>query len=196
MCRFPLFETLAIMDGQVQNLAYHQARLNQALKDYFKTENHLDLGQIIHVPAEFKQGKVRCRVDYNDQEYEINFYPYSPRKLERFKCVYTQDLDYAFKYSDRRALEQLKEPDCDEVIIINKGFVSDCTIGNLLFLKAGVWYSPATYLLKGTQLSRLLAEKQVVLTPIREEDLAQYEKIMMVNALNPFDLSRAVALEL
>ncbi len=78
------------------------------------------------------------------------------------------------------------------MIIINNGFVSDCSIGNLLFLKQKIWYSPQHYLLKGTQLTRLIEEKKVYLAEIRAENLFDYEQIMVINALNPFNSVRAV----
>ncbi|MDO9795428.1 branched-chain amino acid aminotransferase, partial [Glaesserella parasuis] len=63
---------------------------------------------------------------------------------------------------------------------------------NLLFLKQGKWYSPNHYLLKGTQLSYLLDEQKISLIDIPVEALFDYEQIMVINALNPFDLQRAV----
>ncbi len=102
-----------------------------------------------------------------------------------------ENFDYQFKYTDRLELEQLKQTACDEIILVNNGFISDCSIGNLLFLKQGKWYSPNHYLLKGTQLSYLLHEQKISLADIPVEALFDYEQIMVINALNPFDLQRA-----
>ncbi|WGE33074.1 aminotransferase class IV family protein [Actinobacillus genomosp. 1] len=192
MCRFPLFETIAIIDGEPQNLAYHQQRFEGAIKQYFNAQPQWQLAKVICVPDKFQQGSVRCRIDYNASEFQQQFSLYSPRKINSFQCVYTEDLDYRFKYSDRKRLDSLKTLQADEVIIINNGKVSDCTIGNLLFLKQGQWFSSQDYLLKGTQLSKLLEAGIVQLVQITSQDLPQYEQVMMVNALNPFDLQRAL----
>ncbi|MDE8033843.1 aminotransferase class IV family protein [Actinobacillus equuli subsp. equuli] len=192
MYRFPLFETIAIIDGEPQNLAYHQQRFESAIKLYFNAQPQWQLAEVICVPDEFQQGSVRCRIDYNASEFEQQFFLYTPRKINSFQCVYTEDLDYRFKYSDRKRLDSLKTLQADEVIIINNGKVSDCTIGNLLFLKQGQWFSSQDYLLKGTQLSKLLEASMVQLVQITSQDLPQYEQVMMVNALNPFDLQRAL----
>ncbi|WGE78420.1 aminotransferase class IV family protein [Actinobacillus equuli] len=192
MYRFPLFETIAIIDGEPQNLAYHQQRFESAIKLYFNAQPQWQLAEVICVPDEFQQGSVRCRIDYNASEFEQQFFLYTPRKINSFQCVYTEDLDYRFKYSDRKRLDSLKTLQADEVIIINNGKVSDCTIGNLLFLKQGQWFSSQDYLLKGTQLSKLLEAGMVQLVQITSQDLPQYEQVMMVNALNPFDLQRAL----
>ncbi|WGE31163.1 aminotransferase class IV family protein [Actinobacillus genomosp. 2] len=192
MCRFPLFETIAIIDGEPQNLAYHQQRFESAMEQYFNVTSQRQLAEIICVPNEFQQGRVRCRIDYNANEFQQKFFHYTPRKIGSFQCVYVEDLDYRFKYSDRKRLDSLKTSQADEVIIINNGKVSDCTIGNLLFLKQGQWFSSQDYLLKGTQLTVLVERQQVFLTKISVEDLSQYERVMMVNALNPFDPERSL----
>ncbi|MDO4697571.1 MAG: aminotransferase class IV family protein [Pasteurellaceae bacterium] len=191
MCRFPLFETLAVVDGQFRRVEYHQQRVNFAFQHYFKAECRLVLRQI-PIPTEFQHGFFRCRMDYNASDFAVGFYPYQPRKIEQFQCVYTENLDYRFKYSDRKGVDFGQKMQNVESIIVNNGKVSDCTIGNLLLLKNGVWYSPADYLLKGTQLSYLLDQKQVVLTEICPENLFDYQQIMLINALNPFELSRAI----
>ncbi|WGE35124.1 aminotransferase class IV family protein [Actinobacillus genomosp. 1] len=192
MCRFPLFETISVIDGEPQNLAYHQQRFESTINQYFHTQPQQQLADMICVPDEFQQGSVRCRIDYNASEFQQQFSLYSPRKINSFQCVYTEDLDYRFKYSDRKRLDSLKTLQADEVIIINNGKVSDCTIGNLLFLKQGQWFSSQDYLLKGTQLTKLVETGIVELVQITQQDLSQYEQIMMVNALNPFDLQRAL----
>lgn len=192
MYRFPLFETIAVIDGRVQNLAYHQARLDYAMRAFFHSGKRHCLNDIIRVPREFRQGLVRLRADYNEAMVRLRFFAYKKPEIMRFQCVYTENLEYRFKYTDRKRLDLLKNLQSDEVVIVNNGKVSDCTIGNLLFLKENQWYSPQDYLLKGTQLSCLLEANQVVLTEILPQDLAQYERIMLINALNPFDMQRSL----
>ena len=81
----------------------------------------------------------------------------------------------------------------DEAVIIHDKKVTDCRIGNLIFFKDGIWYGSKNYLLKGTQLSRLLSENRVQLKEINADEIHQYEKVMMINAMNPFDESRAIS---
>lgn len=192
MSRFPLFETIAIVNGKPQNLAYHQQRFEHAIKVFFQATPQWQLAELINVPPAFQLGVVRCRIDYNATDFQQQFFHYAIRHISSFQCVYTEELDYRFKYSDRKRLDLLKNWQSDEVIIINDGKVSDCTIGNLLFAKQGQWFSSQDYLLKGTQLTKLIAEGIVQLVQITQQDLHKYEQIMMVNALNPFDLKRAL----
>ncbi|KMK51444.1 branched-chain amino acid aminotransferase [[Actinobacillus] muris] len=192
MCQYPLFETIAIIDGVVQNIYYHQKRYEQAMRLYFNTENTVNLADIIHIPISYQTGIVRCKISYNASSYYIEFFPYLKREIDYFRCVQLNDAEYTFKYTDRQLFEQFLKKSGEELIFIKNGFISDCTIGNLLFLKNGIWHSPAHYLLKGTQLSQLIDKKQVILTEITQHNLYDYQQIMMINALNPFDPKRAI----
>ena len=178
MSQFPVFETIAILDGIPQNLAFHQVRMDNAIEKLFKQTSVFNLAEIIQVPERYQNGLVRCRIDYNQQDYHIIFSIYQKREI--------------FKYSNRENFDLIKI-EKDEAIIIQNGKVTDCRVGNLLFLKNNIWYSPKDYLLKGTQLSYLLSQNKIKLVEIKIEDLHQYEKIMMINAMNPFDESRAIS---
>ena len=73
--------------------------------------------------------------------------------------------------------------------------VTDCYIGNLLFLKDNHWYTPDTPLLQGTQRAYLLESQKIHLANIDKNDICQYKKVMMINALNAFDEDRAVSIK-
>lgn len=195
MCQFPLFETIAIIDGNIQNIEYHQARYHNACRNYLKNEPVLNLAEIINVPVKYQSGLVRCKVEYNSVEYQIQYFPYQAKRIEFFQLVQCENLNYQFKYTDREIFANFPISTNSEVILLNDGKVSDCTIGNLLFLKNGKWFSPVDYLLKGTQLSRLLEKKRVELCRITADNLRDFEQVMMINALNPFDLARALPIQ-
>lgn len=195
MYQFPLFETISIRYGEVQNIKFHQERFNFACQTYFQVSPFLTLSEIIQPSEETKQGLYRCRLVYNRSEFQLHFYPYQAKTINQFKLVYTNNLDYRFKYTDRRFFQGIKLTENEEAIIINNGKVSDCTIGNLLFSQEGRWYSPKDYLLKGTQLSRLLEEEQVELIDITPKDLPYFEQVMYINALNPFEHQRALPIQ-
>ncbi|MBE2896014.1 hypothetical protein HPC38_03890 [Pasteurellaceae bacterium HPA106] len=184
---FELFETLAVIDGVVQNPHYHQARCQQALTAlYGSTCTPCDFTHLI-IPNAFQSGLVRARVDYNTTDFAVQFFPYQRRNFLRFKPVVCDEINYAFKFVDRTLLNALyaQRGECDEVIIIKQGLVTDCSIGNLCFLKQGVWYTPKTPLLAGTQRAKLLDEGRIVTTDIRADQWANFEQIRVINALNP-----------
>ena len=192
MSLFPVFETIAIIDGIPQNLAFHQARMDNTIEKLFQKMSVFNLEEIIQVPTEYQNGLIKCRIDYNQQDFNIIFSAYQRREIRNYQCVYLDSLDYTFKYTNRTIFEDIKMTK-DEVVIIQDKKVTDCRIGNLIFFKDGIWYGPKNYLLKGTQLSRLLSENRVQLKEINTDEIHQYEKVMMINAMNPFDESRAIS---
>ncbi|TNH05322.1 hypothetical protein FHQ26_08655 [Testudinibacter sp. TR-2022] len=184
----PLMETIAVENGQLQNVAYHQQRYQQALREYYAdTEVQVcDLSAII-VPLEFQHGVVRCRVDYNATQQQVRFFHYQRRTIRRFQPVICDTIDYHLKFSDRTLLDQLyaQRGDCDEILIIKHGLVTDCSIGNLILLQNGMWYTPAQPLLHGTQRTKLLAEGKIQVRSIPCDTLADYDEVRVINALNP-----------
>lgn len=184
---FKLFETLAVIDGVVQNPKYHQARCQQALSALFNSQRAPCDFAALTIPPEFQSGLVRARVDYNARDFAVQFFPYQRRTFTHFKPVVCDEIDYAFKFADRTLLNALyaQRGECDEILIIKHGLVTDCTIGNLCFLRDGVWYTPKTPLLAGTQRAKLLAEKRIVPIDISADEWADFEQIRVINALNP-----------
>ncbi|MEZ7720448.1 aminotransferase class IV family protein [Haemophilus paraphrohaemolyticus] len=192
MSLFPVFETIAIIDGIPQNLAFHQARMDNTIEKLFQKTSVFNLEEIIQVPTEYQNGLIKCRIDYNQQDFNIIFSAYQRREIRNYQCVYLDNLDYALKYTNRTIFEDINMIK-DEAVIIHDKKVTDCRIGNLIFFKDGIWYGSKNYLLKGTQLSRLLSENRVQLKEINADEIHQYEKVMMINAMNPFDESRAIS---
>ena len=192
MSLFPVFETIAIIDGIPQNLAFHQARMDNTIEKLFQKTSVFNLEEIIQVPTEYLNGLIKCRIDYNQQDFNIIFSAYQRREIRNYQCVYLDNLDYTLKYTNRTIFEDINMIK-DEAVIIHDKKVTDCRIGNLIFFKDGIWYGSKNYLLKGTQLSRLLSENRVQLKEINADEIHQYEKVMMINAMNPFDESRAIS---
>ena len=49
MSLFPVFETIAIIDGIPQNLAFHQARMDNTIEKLFQKMSVFNLEEIIQV---------------------------------------------------------------------------------------------------------------------------------------------------
>lgn len=188
---FRCFETLAIQDGRIQRLAYHQARYQRTMEAlYPQDENGLvDLASMIAIPPEFQQGLVRCRIDYGKTQIQVQFYPYQRRQFRSFQPIVAENLNYQFKYCDRQQLNLLyqQRQTADEILIIQQDKVTDCSIGNLAFLRQGEWFTPDTPLLAGTQRQYLLDHQQLQLRPIYVAELSLFEEIRVINALNPLE---------
>ncbi|OBX85005.1 hypothetical protein A7456_02285 [Moraxella nonliquefaciens] len=192
-----LFETLAINNGRILNLDYHNRRFKQGQLFLHCQTMIDDIANIVNISDEFDNKFIRCRVTYDKYSIKVEYFDYIPKSIQSFKIIECDSIDYAYKYDDRNLLNQLlsQKGDCDEIIIIKNGLVTDCSIGNLLFLKDDIWYTPNTPLLKGVQRAYLLEAQKIHLANIDKNNIWQYEKVMMINALNAFDENRAVLIK-
>lgn len=194
---FPLFETIAILGGMPQNLILHQQRYQNSLSDYYPNQRcqPLNLANVIlsawnkfseNNHADTANPLFRCRIDYNTTHYQIGFFPYTKKSYSHFQPVVCDSIDYHLKFANRDIFAKLlqQKGDADEVMIIKNGYVTDCTLGNLIFKKQGEWFTPNTPLLQGTQRAKLLDEQKISERIIRWQDIDNYEEIRLINAMN------------
>lgn len=189
---FPLFETLCIENGQVQNLALHQQRYENSLREFYAGQPYkiFSLAKILQkntaLWANLQSPIIRCRIDYNATQYHLQCFPYQRKTYQRFHPVICDDIDYHLKYSDRAIFNELlkQKGDCDEIIIVKQGKITDCTIGNLILRQGSQWFTPDSPLLIGTQRSKLLQERKIIEREILLSDLHLYQEIRLINALN------------
>ena len=139
-------ETVKIASSVVQQARRHEERMRECgllAADF-------DL-QRLQVPAEFAEGVVKCSIRYSDKVESVNYLPYSPRPIRRLKLVECDDINYSRKYADRRALEALREKrgECDDVLIVKNGFVTDTSYSNIVFFDGSDYFTPDTFLLNG-----------------------------------------------
>lgn len=182
MCR--LLETIKLHEGVLENLFYHNLRMNDARKELFMRNCSIHLEKEIRIPEELQKGLYRCRVTYGRNIDKIEFFPFQQRSFRFLKIVYHNNLDYHLKYADRSLLDELyaQRESADEVIIVKNRAVTDCTIGNLVFYDGEKWITPDTPLLRGTQRQALLDKKLITAGRIRETDLPGFQKAGIINA--------------
>lgn len=188
MCQ--LFETIRVENGVVQNLVYHQQRVNQLaslrLIDYI---SRLDLPSV---------GIHRLRIDYAlTHIIQQTMTPYVPQVITSLRLVIVDNnFQYAHKWADRSPLEGAlaQKSDTDEILIVRNGLITDTSFSNVLFLDGTQWVTPAEPLLAGTCRARLLDQQRIQATTIRMEDLAHFSHFMLINAMRDFDIAQAIPL--
>jgi 4-amino-4-deoxychorismate lyase len=183
MCR--LIETIKVVDGQFQNIAFHNSRLNNSRKELFKSKYELDISTLITIPSSANKGTHKCTLTYNEEIIGIHFQPYTIRKIESLKMVTSDHISYQYKYADRSALSELlnQKGYCDEIIIVKNNRITDTSFSNLIFFNGNNWLTPNSPLLKGTKREKLLEAGSIVEANIKSGDLAKYEKVGLINAM-------------
>lgn len=182
---YPLFETIKVFERKLINIDYHNQRLNRTRRLLFRSVEEIDLNNIISIPDDIDNGLYKCRITYDKKEFgEAEFSPYKLRRISSLKIVHCDEIDYSFKYCDRSVINDLlsRKGDCDDILIIKNGFVSDTSICNILFYNGTDWITPAAPLLKGTMKTKLLQENKIIEGKIKEKDLKKYSMAALINA--------------
>jgi 4-amino-4-deoxychorismate lyase len=181
-----LLETIKIEDGEVFNLSYHQARCDKSRKALFHTTDKLDLSSLIQAPL---QGLYRCRILYDDKIHSIEYIPYSPKEIHTIKII-SSDLKYDHKYANRDTLNKLLQldPDADDILIEQEGYLTDTTIANIAFYDGKQWFTPEKPLLKGTMRAKLLDEGFLHTRKIKKEEIDKYTQVALMNAMIGFKI--------
>lgn len=193
----PLVESLKLNDGRIENLAHHQARLNRAMAELFPEAEIIDLASAIEIPENCSTGLFKVRVLYGPTLEKVEIEAYHFRKIESLKVVHQENIDYHLKYTNREILQELfaRRGDCDDIIIVKNGFVTDSFAANLLFLDGEKWFTSTTPLLKGIKRQFLLDEGIISESVIREEDIRKYQKVALINAMIDFEEMPVIPVE-
>lgn len=187
---YQFIESIKIENGQAFLLNLHQQRVYQTFANF----NHKC---IINLPALFsslqppQKGLYKWRIIYNlNGNFEHQFIPYSFTEIKDFELVENNEINYSFKYLDRTHLDTMKkQASTQEIVIVKKGFITDTTFSNLIFLKNGIWHTPKTFLFNGVQRLNLLHLGIIQETEINLENLKEFSHFQIINAMNDFNSS-------
>jgi 4-amino-4-deoxychorismate lyase len=184
-----LLESIKLKDGEFYNLSYHEHRMNRSLRMLCGNEDYVDLESLLSHVDKPSTGLFKCRISYDEVSREIEFHPYQAKSIQRLRVVEHDRVNYEFKYVDRKQLDRLFElrKDCDDILIIKRGFVTDSSYANIVFKRGAHWYTPWSALLKGTQRQKLLEENRIEEEDIRAEDISSFSSFKLINAMLEFD---------
>lgn len=173
-------ETFKVTKSNINNLYYHNQRFNNTRKIFFNL-NFLDLSSIVNL-----ENDARCRISYNENILNIEYFPLNKREFKSFKIVESNNIEYKFKYKNRDKLNSLKDENYDEIIIVKNNLITDTTISNLAFFDGKNWLTPKHPLLKGTYREKLLQENFLKEANINVKELKKFKKFAIINAILEF----------
>ena len=127
-----LIESLRVENGKLCDIKYHNYRINRSRHELFRNsstspscsspgrmswkilknmvrniQREIRLEDEINIPEEFRTGRVKCRVIYGPDIEKIEFAKYKIRNITSLKLVYTDDIDYSYKFTDRSSIGML-----------------------------------------------------------------------------------------
>jgi len=181
-----LVETLRVENGNILNVTFHNERVKRSLYDIYGMRSYIDLNSIINVPASVQRGIFKCRVVYDNRSTRVEFLPYTVRQVRTLKLIVDENICYPYKYIARDKINRLYEMkgDCDDILIIKGGFVTDSSSANIIFREpGGRWVTPSTYLLSGTRRASLLKAGLISEASITSNKIQRYTHVKLINAM-------------
>ena len=187
MSRF--IESIKLLDGKFYNLSYHEARMSRTLRDHYGSRSPIDLQKFLFDQAFPSSGLYKCRIVYDIDTTDVKYSPYTAKRIERIRVIEADGISYAYKYEDRQVIDRLfdQRGNCDDVLIVRNGNITDCSFSNIAFWKDHKWYTPLSPLLKGTMRQRLIDTNKLEAAEIRVEDLRSFERFKLINAMLEFN---------
>jgi 4-amino-4-deoxychorismate lyase len=182
-----LLETFKIKNGVIYNLRLHNERIKRSRKMIFGIDLQEDISllpEINNIPVSEKI--IKARIIYNQQIQSVEWEYYNRRVISSLKIVEDNDIDYAFKFSDRSRINRLfsLREGCDDIIIVKDGRLTDSSYSNLAFYDGRKWVTPSTPLLAGTKRKQLIMEGKLAEEDLRVHDLKLFKVCSLINALN------------
>lgn len=180
-----LFEVIKVKGRKLQNIDYHNSRMNLALTKVFGIKEPISLEKEIRIPENLNNQVYKCRIIYSSKIEKIEFEPYQPRTINSLKIITHNTIDYSVKFFDRTIINDLFEQrgNCDDILIVKNGFITDTSYANIVFWDGSLWITPSTPLLPGTKRQKLIDEKKIFEKEIKIKDLKSFEKARIINAM-------------
>lgn len=186
---YPLFESLCVQDGKLLNSQWHENRFQTSYNQYYGSPAPFFLLEGLNIPNNFSKGRVKLRIRYNQKDRIFHFEHYQTQKIESLQLVYTEELDYSYKYTERENLNALfaQKGKCDDVLIVKKGRITDSSYANVVFFDGNEWWTPNHPLLKGTCRARLLSQEIIKEILLEVNDLKNFKGLKLINAMRDMD---------
>lgn len=183
MCR--LIETIQVYNGTVLHGEYHRRRIHQSRQNLLGCTDTLHLDPVLDIPQKFSEGQVKCRVIYDRVIHGVTFSYYTPMPVRNLKLVYSDTIQYSYKYENREEINRLRSQrgECDEILIVKHDRITDTSFSNVAFFDGNKWTTPATPLLKGTCRQRLLDNNILTEGDISVNDLPSFTHVSLINSM-------------
>ena len=195
MCQF--IETICYEKGDFQHIGLHNERCNRTRRHFFGALPDVDLHSDLHMPEHLKNKTVKCKVTYGRTVTSIGYTSYQIRPVNSLRIIRDDTIEYSFKYADRTILNLLFElrGQCDDILIVKNGFITDTSYANIIFQKDKRWYSPINPLLHGTRLDNYIRKGCILPAQIRQEDLPGFSEARIINAMISIDSSPIIPIQ-
>ncbi|MEM1214417.1 MAG: aminotransferase class IV [Bacteroidota bacterium] len=190
-------ESIALDNGQMQLLSFHQKRVNRARRQLLGIKQQLNLRTYLDQQVLPATGYHKVRIVYGKDVTHFSCQPYTQKVRKSLRIVPVDAFDYRHKYLDRKALDTAftYRDGCDGILMSRQSFLMDTYYGNIALYDGRKWWTPAHPLLKGVRRAALIQAKQLHPTVLRVPDLQHFRELRIINALIPLEESPSIPVE-
>ncbi|PKP51915.1 MAG: hypothetical protein CVT92_11270 [Bacteroidetes bacterium HGW-Bacteroidetes-1] len=186
---FPLFESIRLENGCFHLLSLHEKRMRKAHLKLFKSALPFNLSDHLMAFNPPGTGLYKCRLVYGKQLSVPEFLPYHRKSIRSLRLIESGAIVYPHKFANRSNINQLlnKRNDCDDVLIVKNGIVTDTSYCNIVFGTGSDWLTPEKPLLEGVQRDYLLNEGIIKKASISIKDIKKFKYFRLINAMIPWE---------
>ena len=186
MCRF--VESIQLEDGVFKRLELHHERVRKAMLDYYPKVKVFNLVESLSRTAFPTEGLYKCRLVYDSEIRKIEYTPYIRREIRSLRLVETKMESLQYKKEDRSRLNAsfALRGDCDEVIMVKDGLLTDTSYTNIALFDGLNWYTPRIPLIYGVNRTELVEKRLLIEKDISPLELEDFQRISLFNAMNEF----------
>ncbi len=192
-----LTEAICIENGNALNLDFHRRRMVRSRAELgLGGKKNFSLRDIISVPDNLCNGKVKCRIVYDSDIRTVEYSPYHLREICSLQLISDNHIDYQYKYVNRHEIDLLyrMRGNSDDILIVKNGLITDTSFTNIVFRAGEKWVTPARPLLQGTKRQFYLEQNLFYTADIRPEDLSQFDEARIINAMISLEESPAISI--
>jgi 4-amino-4-deoxychorismate lyase len=186
---YPLVESVRIENRQLHHVELHNQRINLARQVIYKQYQPIDINSLVKIPEWITNDRYKCRITFYPEKSEYSITPYHQREINTLKIITDDTIDYSFKNENRFQLDAAysRRENCDDIIIIKKGHLTDAWAANIILFDGKNWITPDTPLLRGVQREFLLQEVVIIEKEVKLDHLPSFQTIKLINAMIDFE---------
>ncbi len=185
---YQLLETIRVEEGVLLRPELHAERMRESARVVNGVPLEVDEGELLRQAGAVtaSTGTWKLRIVYDDCIRAIEAEPYRRPRIRSLRLVPGGGVRYPFKYADRSELDTLKSRrgPCDDVLIVERGFLTDTSFSNIALFDGNGWVTPAEPLLPGLMRRELLEAGRIRRKALTSSDLRPGCTVSLINAMN------------
>lgn len=187
-------ETIRIKNSVAENIPLHIQRMRET-SSYYGFNLDMALVNNVFNSSFDKEIEYKLRIIYGKDYFHYSFEKYNRREIRSLKIIEAKDLFYGFKFENREEIDRLllEKGEADDIIITQRGYITDSSFSNLVFLsKDNKLFAPSTYLLNGIMRKSLIQSSRIQEKEIRL--LSDYKGVYLINAMNSIEDNQFISI--